>query len=78
MLVLCYKQQCIKRYVGLDHRVGHCSVLHVTAASVHASCLRCLGAGRAAALLHALAHGTRSCLNVVSAEVVRLCTAPCL
>jgi len=28
---------------GFDHRVGHCGVRHVTAASVHAACLRGFG-----------------------------------
>jgi hypothetical protein len=44
--------------------------------------LRCLelpgGAGRSDAMLHASSHGTKSCLNVVSADGVRLCTSPCL
>jgi len=30
-------------YRGFDHRVGHCGVRHVTAASVHAACLRGFG-----------------------------------
>ena len=28
---------------GFDHRVGHCGGLHMTAESMHASCLRCVG-----------------------------------
>jgi len=36
-------QTVVEALLGFDHHVGHCGVLHVTAESVYASCLRCLG-----------------------------------